>query len=329
VVQGRKTKENWLTGLQPGVRIQVSAQQSGRSEAEFVARIIEEMIGGTRFYSLDSRVASGQSELGITSLADFAVLCRLSAQTREFQEAFRNHGIPCQVAADPPFFKREPIKTLLALLRLSLTPEPKPKDIKLPAGMGRVKLSQAKLAEILRRAAGQTNNQEKIAFLLGEIFPAWRQEHGDERERLLDLAGRFGTAGTEEFLSLAALGSAADTLCPGMASVSLLTIHAAKGLEFACVFVPGCEEGLLPYTLFSDKEADREEERRLLYVAMTRAKSHLYLTHSRQRTLFGKRWQLPRSSFLDCIEEELLELSRAEPARKTAKAPQQRKLFDT
>jgi superfamily I DNA/RNA helicase len=87
-----------------------------------------------------------------------------------------------------------------------------------------------------------------------------------------------------------------------------MSLHAAKGLEFACVFIAGCEEGLLPYSLFEGRGTDPEEERRLFYVGMTRAKRYLYLSYAKRRRLFGREYHLARSPFLDPIEESLLEL---------------------
>ena len=95
-----------------------------------------------------------------------------------------------------------------------------------------------------------------------------------------------------------------------------MTLHAAKGLEFRCVFIVGCEDGLLPYSLF-ERRSDREEERRLLYVGMTRAKKYLFLSHAGKRFLLGREYRLNRSPFLDRIEEELLEQPEAPaPVRK-------------
>ncbi|KKT41844.1 MAG: ATP-dependent DNA helicase PcrA [Candidatus Giovannonibacteria bacterium GW2011_GWA2_44_13b] len=88
--------------------------------------------------------------------------------------------------------------------------------------------------------------------------------------------------------------------------VSLMTMHTAKGLEFEAVFAVGLEEGLFPHTLSFEKE-DLEEERRLCYVAITRAKTHLYLTHSLRRTLFGERVSNLPSRFLSELPEHLIE----------------------
>jgi len=88
-------------------------------------------------------------------------------------------------------------------------------------------------------------------------------------------------------------------------AVSLMTIHAAKGLEFPVVFVAGCEDGVLPYEPPGDGEMDEDEERRLLYVAMTRAESVLYLTGSASRVLFGRTCRSPGSRFVGSIDKDL------------------------
>ncbi|MDD5628489.1 MAG: 3'-5' exonuclease, partial [Elusimicrobia bacterium] len=99
--------------------------------------------------------------------------------------------------------------------------------------------------------------------------------------------------------------------------ITLMTAHRAKGLEFPVVFLTGCEEGVLPYRREGGPETSREEERRLFYVAMTRAKDRLFLSYARKRFLFGRTWEQPPSDFVADIETELrrIEESRA-PARK-------------
>lgn len=96
-------------------------------------------------------------------------------------------------------------------------------------------------------------------------------------------------------------------------AVTLMTIHASKGLEFRVVFICGVEDGLIPYTLYHDKpldsdEGDPEEERRLFYVGMTRAIERLYLINARERFLFGKKVTLPHSPFISEIPENLKEI---------------------
>ena len=100
-----------------------------------------------------------------------------------------------------------------------------------------------------------------------------------------------------------ALQSGDDAYDPRADSVTLTSIHAAKGLEFPVVFMVGCEEGLLPYLPPSEeKTVDIAEERRLFYVGMTRAQESLTLTHAARRMLFGQMVTLPLSRFVDEIE---------------------------
>ena len=134
--------------------------------------------------------------------------------------------------------------------------------------------------------------------------------------------------GVDEFLELALLGAESDSLAREAQRVSLLTLHAAKGLEFPCVFITGCEDGLLPYTLAARRPADPQEERRLFYVGLTRASAYLYLTHARRRFLFGREHRLPPSPFLAGLGEELAErLQPDPPAASRAPAAEQLDLF--
>jgi DNA helicase-2/ATP-dependent DNA helicase PcrA len=115
----------------------------------------------------------------------------------------------------------------------------------------------------------------------------------------------------EEFLQQVALFSEQDNLKSDEGIVTLMTIHNAKGLEFPVVFLIGMEDGVFPH-MRSIEAGDVEEERRLAYVGITRAKQRLYLTHARQRSLYGGReWNLP-SRFLDEIPAELAERQQSE-----------------
>jgi len=118
------------------------------------------------------------------------------------------------------------------------------------------------------------------------------------------------------------LGSGADTYSKSAEQVALMTLHAAKGLEFSYVFIVGCEDGLLPYTLFTKGDSDPEEERRLLYVGMTRAKRMLFLSHAKKRNLYGRVFTLPISPFLGSIKEELIKRGELKKGKKKAKDKQ-------
>ncbi|TET73533.1 MAG: hypothetical protein E3J56_03915, partial [Candidatus Aminicenantes bacterium] len=112
-------------------------------------------------------------------------------------------------------------------------------------------------------------------------------EPKDAFDKLIDISKNHGN-NTDEFFTATALQTDTDTYYPQAEKVSLMTMHAAKGLEFSVVFIAGCEKGYIPFERGEDKETDIDEERRLFYVAMTRAKERLYLTHARKRRIFGK-----------------------------------------
>ena len=130
------------------------------------------------------------------------------------------------------------------------------------------------------------------------------------------------------FLAGAALRAAEEAVDYNVEKVSLLTLHAAKGLEFSVVFIVGCEEHLLPLDI-EGMAGDRQEERRLFYVGMTRAKEFLYLTRAERRQLFGKGMFNGPSPFLADIEEELkaYEAGRRKKVKLALAPDQQMKLF--
>ncbi|MGH7411626.1 MAG: DUF3553 domain-containing protein, partial [Candidatus Methylomirabilis sp.] len=114
--------------------------------------------------------------------------------------------------------------------------------------------------------------------------------------------------GLQGFLDSVALISDIDQYAEGRGTVTLMTLHMAKGLEFPTVFMAGMEEGIFPHAFSMTDERELEEERRLCYVGMTRAKRQLYVTSARQRRLYGsKSFNLP-SRFLDEIPPEVLEV---------------------
>jgi DNA helicase II / ATP-dependent DNA helicase PcrA len=110
----------------------------------------------------------------------------------------------------------------------------------------------------------------------------------------------------EGFLANASLASDLDDLKDGQKSVSLMTLHSAKGLEFPVVFLVGLEQGLFPNYRSMDDPVSLEEERRLCYVGITRAQEQLFMSHARERRLYGNREPAVRSQFLEELPKELI-----------------------
>jgi DNA helicase-2/ATP-dependent DNA helicase PcrA len=143
---------------------------------------------------------------------------------------------------------------------------------------------------------------------------------------LMDIAAQY-KGKEEEFLEHILIGTGIDSWKPEIEAVNLLTLHASKGLEFSCVFIAGCEENLIPYSLSEKRPADPEEERRLLYVGMTRAMNYLFLTSAQRRFLIGREFIQKRSHFLDEIEKELIEAEIPQIKIKEKKDKDQLELF--
>ncbi|MGO9569037.1 MAG: UvrD-helicase domain-containing protein [Desulfomonilaceae bacterium] len=208
VLDGRGT-ENILRAERSGSKpIRIIRLPNPATEGEFIVRAIDAAMGGSSFFSLDSRGTSGQErDLGFR---DFAVLFRLNAVGDSLEEAFESSGIPYQ------------------------------------------------------RARRSSPSEE------------------------------------------------AEALDPRAEAVTLMTIHASKGLEFPVVFIVGCEEGIIPYIPPGESKGqppDVDEERRLLYVAMTRAEHELFVTRASGRMLHGLKVENPQSSFLNSIDPSICDFS--------------------
>jgi superfamily I DNA/RNA helicase len=144
-------------------------------------------------------------------------------------------------------------------------------------------------------------NARSIAEDFVECLPV-QDEHMD---RFYGLCEEYGDD-LESLIRFLDVGTGADTFREGLEQVTLMTLHAAKGLEFRGVFIVGCEEGIIPCTLFG-RETNPDEERRLMYVGMTRAKELLVLNHADRRVVYGKELRLPRSGLVDRILDQLLQ----------------------
>ncbi|HEU4400010.1 MAG TPA: UvrD-helicase domain-containing protein, partial [Actinomycetota bacterium] len=277
----------------PPARITVHQAASEQAEAEFVVGTIDRLLGGSSFLSLDSGRADGGAELAL-SFADVAVLYRTDAQAAPLAEALGRAGMPFQKRSHDRLLQRPAVRAVVRALRDQGAPAA---DRPLP---DRLTAASA--------AASLPGLDDREAELLGAV------------ELLAPLAERCGDD-LGRFLAELALGEEVDTWDPRADRVSLLTLHAAKGLEFPVVFLAGCEDGLLPLRWGGQLDPEQEaEERRLFFVGMTRARSHLFLSHARRRAWRGTVRDAAPSPFLADIEEGLLDYLRAAGRRRPARA---------
>ena len=313
---------SFLDGLHKGVKLKISENATEKSEAEFIARTIEQMIGGVGFFSMDSSVAEGNKEKDIESLSDFAVLCRIGRQMNAIEKALKDHRIPYQKIGEEPFYKQEPVKSVIDILKLAINPE----NVFLKEKLIKKKIIKEIELEILKENIKVKQLSTMIDFIAEMFFSLEKVKNELVFKQLEEIACESKND-TEQFIRSISLGTAVDDWKPNIEAVNLMTLHASKGLEFNCVFIAGCEDGIIPYSLFDNKISDPEEERRLLYVGMTRAKNYLFLTHAKKRFLMGKEYQFERSPFLNKIETELIEAKKQEYKQKEKKKDDQLELF--
>ena len=269
-------------------RIVVHEAATDAAEAEFVVQTIERLLGGHSYFSIDSGRA-GPGDSANCAFSDFAVLYRMQAQSRALAKALDRSGIPYQKRGHDRLVDRADVKALLGLLRSTVQ----------QAGNVRQWVEDA-VRELDRQNLGLDT-----AVLLERMRP-WLDRHESDGEA---------------FLHEVLLAAESDSWDPRAERVSLLTLHAAKGLEFEVVFLVGVEDGLLPLDLPDlGRASDLDEERRLMFVGMTRAKSWLYLSRARRRTLYGRPLELPASPFLLDIDQLVAE-RRQGPPRPTKSDP--------
>ncbi|MCK5839764.1 MAG: ATP-dependent helicase, partial [Bacteroidales bacterium] len=318
----KSAKNSGIHGLNEGVKINITENATEKSEAEFVARTIERMMGGLRFFSIDSEISTGQEDDEITSLSEFAVLCRVSKQMEAIKKAFHDHSIPYQTVHETAFFQQHPVSTVIDMIKLSFNLE----NILLKHKL----INNDKLKTLHMAGLNQIINHypldEAISHLIKQLFKDPSLVNDEKIKNLILIAKRYSNS-PDKFLRFVSLGSGIDIYERNLEKVSLMTIHAAKGLEFKAVFIIGCEEGLIPYSLFKEHRADPEEEQRLLYVGMTRAMRYLWLTFAKKRFIWGKEYHLTRSHFLDQIEKKLIRLSKTTSGKKLTKPNEQLDLF--
>ena len=273
---------------------------------------------------------------------EIAVLYRENAQSRVLEEAFLHAGLPYRVLGTR-FFERKEVKDVLSYLRAAVNPKGKNDLVRIvgvpPRGIGKITLEKmlagqplgaanAKVATFLetlakiRHAVKTLPASDAVRFCIEasgiqKMYEGKSEEDvermGNVRE-LANLATKYEhdepPTGIERLLEEAALQSEQDelTMHSDKGGTMLMTVHAAKGLEFDAVFVVGLEQGLFPSMRANDltgPERDPEEERRLFYVALTRARKHLFLSYAYERAKYGSRESALPSEFLSDIDVRL------------------------
>lgn len=268
------------------------AAQTAEQEASWVATRVRELIGGTGHWQADTDARN-------FSPGDIAVLVRFKALIPLLESTLHKAGIPAMVPEAEPFFMDERVRVLLHLAAVQLgSSELDSTD--LPACPDQV-LSKGPLA---------------MAAFFEETPPFdrvfWKTKPFLELEKQFRELG-----GWRDVLNMVRLESEYCEIRSRAQKVQIMTMHAAKGLEFEAVFLPCLEEGIMPFAgtdmVLGQKNAegsfDLEEERRLLYVALTRAKRGLFLSHCATRRLFGKTLRLGLSSLVRGLSLDMLRKS--------------------
>jgi len=308
-------------------QVVIKESPSESAEAVAVGKMIEDLVGGLSFLSMDTgRDGSLNPDAGKEyAFRDFAVLYRTRRQCQAFARAFEKAGIPFQTADREKWLDMDGVREALSALRLILNRGTRGDDEILARALGKdgvkVFLSNSLLSGdsiTLLTNISQVLDIPSIIDGNEALSVAWI--------RLTDLAALYPVPG--EFLDGLRLDQDQDFLDQGVEKVSLMTMHGAKGLEFPVVFVTGCETGVIPYARDGKTVEDMEEERRLFYVAMTRAMDILCLTYAKKRRIFGLDKSRERSCFIDDIEKELARYDRSvKPGRKKKKTEIQLELF--
>ena len=315
----RIEKKLW-TNNEQGVNVEHFVANGDGDEADFVVQTI---------YALSKRCEY--------KLSDFAVLMRINALTRPFEQRFMQYGIAHKIYGGFKFYDRKEIKDLLAYFRIvsnHYDNEAIARVINFPRrGIGASSLAVLEkiaresgrtlydviidveridvanslkkkvlpfsvILRCLEEQKGKRELSELMRYLilmldLKSVYKEDTEENANRKANINELLSSIKeytnanpNATLEDYMQTVTLWSDLDDE-PTSDSVNIATVHSAKGLEFKVVFIVGVEEGIFPVSR-AESKADIEEERRLFYVAITRAEQRLYVTRTRSRYLYGR-----------------------------------------
>ena len=332
----RKDKVLW-TENDDGLNAEVYEAEEESGEAQYTAIKIKGLVDRGYSYS------------------DFAVLMRINALSRSYEQEFMKYGLPCRVYGGFKFFERKEIKDLTAYLRILCNPldnEAVLRVINVPKrGIGDKSVSaiidyadrngfsyfdgiydvamldinsgaKAKITsfkEVLAKLIIDKENMSLYDLVKSVIdrtnflssFEDDTDENAEKRANIDEFCAsvqefqRLNPEATlSEYLNSITLSSDTDDINDGN-FITLATVHSVKGLEYKCVFICGLDKEIFPIERAYSDPSDLEEERRLMYVAITRAKERLFLTRAKSRYLYGSRRPTLQSEFLEELSDKL------------------------
>lgn len=318
-----RKEKNLFTKNTEGDRLTLFNAYNEYDEADFVVEQCKELIDG-----------------GV-SPENISVLYRTNFQSRVLEEVFLKNKVDYQLLGTR-FFDRKEVKDVVSYLKYALNPSDNAslgRIINFPTrGIGKVsylKILEGNAGALTGKAAEGYKSFQNFIKKLQEKLEGGRpseiikfiftdsgietelhkdKEFGEDRilniKELVSLATKYdegGAEGLEQFIEDISLLSDQDELNNKKSGVKLMTVHASKGLEFQYVFIVGLEQGLFPNDGL-DEDRDEEEERRLFYVALTRAMKKVFLVYTSFRRIFGRQVVNTPSEFLEDIEDDYLEI---------------------
>ena len=340
---------------------------SEKAEAVAIGKIIEKMVGGIGFHSIDYGSVDSSCIKKQMGFSDFAVLFRSWIQSKIIADVFDKANIPYQIISRENAFNSKGVSELLSFLKIindkgSYINFERIIDLTKP-GIGKKTLiifktwcykNKFSLKEAMLKTCrfpvdgmsrssqqklyGFINNILKIKKKIKDLSLEEKLLYLSEKTKIKDIITeqalndiivmtRNPDVKPSDFLSSIALNTDTDIYSSLAEKVSLMTMHTAKGLEFPVVFIAGCEDGFIPMRKYGDEEPDIDEERRLFYVAMTRAREKLYFTYAKKRRVYGKMIAREVSPFINDIEISLIKHEESHFKKTKKKTSTQLKLF--
>jgi DNA helicase-2/ATP-dependent DNA helicase PcrA len=281
-----------------GDKILVYQARTEKEEAQFVSQ------------EINSLVSSGN----VSHYNQIAVLYRMNAQSRTVEETMIKNRLPYTLVGGVKFYERKEIKDLLSYLRLVLNPEDEI-ALKRAEKIGKRRLESFWKIRDQLISLSSFEILEKI-IQATHYLDLYNPKLEEDLKRIENIKELYSVAtefpNLSQFLENVALSQMEyipqdQPKTQKQNAVYLMTLHAAKGLEFEIVFIIGMEEGIFPHSKSLWEKPELEEERRLCYVGFTRAKKKLYLTYANRRLYFGTYINNPPSRFLLDIPQDLIE----------------------